>query len=98
MIRITPLEPLEPYIAVADASFNTDIYSISFEFSAAKSAEETGTPSITNSGSLPADIELVPRILILALAPGRPVAAVTCTPAALPCNAWSTLFTGTFDN
>ena len=29
---ITPLAPLEPYIAVADASFNTSILSISFGF------------------------------------------------------------------
>jgi hypothetical protein len=32
VIIITPLAPLEPYIAVADASFNTSIDSISFGF------------------------------------------------------------------
>ena len=75
--RITPLEPLDPYIAVAEASFRIDMYSISFAFIDAKSVEDIGTPSITYNGSDPAEMELVPRILIFAPAPGRPVAAAT---------------------
>ena len=55
----------------------------------------TSIPSITYSGSLPALIELVPRIRIDVSAPGLPEFWVTCTPAALPCSAWSREVTGT---
>ena len=47
-------------------------------------ASFTGNPSITYRGSLFPTIEFVPLILILTGAPGEPLFALTCTPAALP--------------
>ncbi len=45
---ITPLAPREPYIAVAEASFNTSIDSISLGFSVSiEEADINGTPSTT---------------------------------------------------
>ena len=69
---ITPLEALEPYNAVAEASFNTLIDSISLGLIVFNKLAEpgrlllsTGTPSITINGSLLALIEDPPRIRIV---------------------------------
>src|SRR6186713_301971 len=52
-----------------------------------------GTPSMTYRGSLERLMELLPRMRTLMDEPGWPVGAVTCTPEACPCKAWSTLET-----
>ena len=71
-------------MAVAEASFNTCIDSISFGLT--KSMSFTIIPSTTNSGS-----ELfmvpIPRILIVTPAPGAPELELTSTPATWPCKA-----------
>ena len=71
LINITPFAPLEPYIAVADASFSTVILSISaglIEFKAFLDPPTPpsfkGTPSTTISGELVSDKEPSPLILI----------------------------------
>ncbi len=46
-----------------------------------------GNPSTTYNGSLPALIEVPPRIRIRGSAPGSPLLLVTVTPAARPCSA-----------
>src|SRR5688572_16720570 len=43
-----------------------------------------GTPSTTINGALPERTEPVPRILIVAPAPGCPLLLVICNPATLP--------------
>ena len=96
---MTPLEAREPYIAVAEASFSTSMLTISLgfidarglEFPSSEPEESIITPSITKIGWDVALRELVPRIRIVVLPPGVPVFACICTPAALPCNTWSTL-------
>ena len=80
---------------VEEASFNTDTLSISLGLIAEKSSDETATPSRINKGSVPALIELIPRILKLATAPGSPLLDKTCNPEACPCSAWSKLGVGT---
>ena len=97
-------------MAVADASFNISIDSISFGLIADKAPMRgpsvtpvdispaslfTSMPSITYKGSLPALMDVVPLIRIEVSAPGLPDNCVTCTPAALPCSAWSKDVTGT---
>ena len=49
-------------------------------------ALSTGTPSITINGSLLADIEEPPRILMLAAEPGAPPDDTTLIPATFPAN------------
>ena len=68
---ITPLEALEPYIEVAEASFRTVNDSISFGLIFAKIPLEPavpllsiGKPSITIKGALDAPIEDPPRMVI----------------------------------
>ncbi len=53
----------------------------------------TGTPSTTKRGWLSAEgsRELIPRMIIRADWPGAPPELVTCTPAAWPCSALTTL-------
>ena len=55
-----------------------------------------GTPSTTNSGSLPALIEAGPRTRMASPLPGLPAFSITCTPGAFPWRADSTLAVGTF--
>ena len=64
----TPFEPLEPYIAVADASFKTSIDSMSFGCGITAPTK----PSTTISGALLALIEVFPLIFMLMGAPGSP--------------------------
>src|SRR5690606_4977730 len=72
-IKITPLAPRDPYTAVAFASFNTVIDSMSFALMSDKGLTSCPpkfrpwrlslliiTSSTTYSGSLPPEIELVP--------------------------------------
>jgi hypothetical protein len=61
VIITTPLAPLEPYIAVADASFNISIDSTS----SAGGNVPCGYPSTTYKGSFEALIEEAPLIRIL---------------------------------
>src|SRR5256886_8070944 len=49
-----------------------------------------GTPSITYNGSLPAEMELPPRMRTIVPAPGCPLEETTWTPAARPSSASST--------
>src|SRR5690606_1869890 len=49
VMRITPLAPLTPYTAVADASFNTDIDSISL---GSRLLRSRSTPSTSIKGAL----------------------------------------------
>ena len=87
------MDALEPYNAVADASFNTLIDSISFGFIVLNKLPvpdiplpSTGTPSITIKGSLLAFKDAPPRIRILLPPPADPPPEVICKPATLPCN------------
>ena len=80
--RITPLDAREPYIARAEASFNTSIDSISPGFISIRLAPFV-TPSTTTNGSL-FPIVLTPRIRIFAFDPASPL-VVTITPAIFPC-------------
>src|SRR5690554_558300 len=94
VIRITPLDALEPYIAVADASFKTVKVSMSFEFILLRGSDipltplvlSTGTPSITIRGSLLADIDDPPLIRIVEPAPGAPPDDTILRPATFPAN------------
>ena len=58
-----------------------------------KSVPSRGMPSSTQSGSCVPLSDAVPRIRILAGAPGAPLTAVVCTPATCPLNIISTLDT-----
>ena len=74
VIRTTPLEPLEPYIAVASASFKTSMLSISLGLMVLSGlieelgsmvpdkleglSEIMGTPSTMYSGLFPARLKL----------------------------------------
>ncbi len=89
----TPFDALEPYNAVADASFKTLIDSMSLGLIVFRKFAEpdipllsTGTPSITINGSLLAFKEAPPRMRILLPPPADPPLVVTCKPATLPCN------------
>ena len=91
LIKITPLAPLEPYIAVADASFKTVILSISaglIEFKAFLEPPTppsfNGTPSTTINGEFVKDKDPKPRILMAWPSPGAPLPEVTETPASFP--------------
>src|SRR6218665_487628 len=94
---ITPFDALEPYIAVADASFNTVKLSMSFGFKAAKTEVvplilsvlfSIGNPSITINGSFEALKEEPPLILISEPEPGAPL-VLTVKPATLPLSKFS---------
>ena len=90
VIITTPLAPREPYIAAAEASFNTSNRSTSAMLMAF-SPRSVGTPSMTTSGSQLL-IEPSPRILMLTLSPGFP-ASIICTPEIFPCTAAPMLLT-----
>ena len=99
------MAPLAPYIAVAEASFNTSILSISlglikfrddcdgdvFPVPLASTEGSIGNPSTAYKGSVPPSIELVPLIWILKPSPGA-FPPVTFTPAMRPFKASSGLF------
>src|ERR1700754_3881223 len=83
VIRITPLDPLVPYIAVADASLSTSIDSIvagliSFV------CPGKGAPSRMISGVVLARMELRPRTCWLAELPGTEETCVNVYPATDP--------------
>ena len=91
VIKITPFAPLDPYIAVAEASFKTTNVSISFGLIRFNGLAEpaipplsNGTPSITINGSLLAFIEVPPLILIVLPEPGAPLLELIFTPGTLP--------------
>ncbi|MPM51378.1 hypothetical protein SDC9_98126 [bioreactor metagenome] len=67
VIKTTPLEALEPYIAVDEASLRTSIDSISFGFIPLNALS---TPSTKMSGSLLLLMEEPPRIRMVASSPG----------------------------
>ncbi len=84
VIRITPLAPLDPYTAVAEASFKTETVStdpISTLFMG------RSIPSTNISGDESFQV-LAPRITIRgSSSPGIPVLAVVIKPGALPVKA-----------
>ncbi len=53
-----------------------------------------GTPSITDSGSLPAVMAEAPRTRTEMAEPGTPEFCTTCTPATRPCSTFSTVAVG----
>ena len=69
VISNTPFEALLPYNDVEDASFNTEVDSMSFGLILFK-LPEYGTPSTTIRGELLALIDPKPLILIVGLEPG----------------------------
>src|SRR5690606_7805914 len=100
VIKITPFAPLDPYIAVASASFNTSILSISAGLRELNGLippgtvsilsiedDSKGTPSIIYNGDVPAAIEFKPRMLTLTPAPGVPDELSTNIPGIRPANA-----------
>ena len=89
----TPLAALVPYIAEAEASFNTSMDSILFGFTSLRFPP--GTPSMIIKGSALLRVP-VPLILIDPWFPGAPPFLTTLTPAALPCNACAAPDTGIF--
>ena len=87
VIIITPFEALEPYIAVAEASFNIVKDSILSGGIMLKGLEipvtpelSTGTPSMTIRGSLVAFKDEPPRIRMSPPPSGFPPLMVTTTP------------------
>src|SRR5665647_3463085 len=91
---ITPLAPAAPYIAVAEASFNTSILSTSLG-ERKLAFVPTCTPSTTYNGLALPFIVATPRIRMAAFASGAPSCEVTITPAAAPCNPCK-MFVGAF--
>src|SRR5690606_39255398 len=86
LLNTTPFAPLDPYMAVAEASFKTSLLSISVLVRMVGLFPKIGKPSTTSRGSLLPWIELDPLIRTFNPAPGAPVVGVTCTPAARPDN------------
>ena len=93
VIMMTPLEALDPKMAVAEASFRTVKLSMSLGLMEESASEtplmpvsERGRPSTTTRGLLLAFREEPPRILMVLAEPGAPSPIVTTTPADLP---WS---------
>ena len=91
VIIITPLDALEPYKAVAEASLRILIDSMSFGLMVFNTLADpaiplpsTGTPSITISGSLLALSDAPLRIRILLPPPAEPPPEVICNPETLP--------------
>ena len=104
VIIITPFEPLEPKIAVAEASFNIENDSISLKLMSAngsvgalvldKSSLLITIPSITIRGWLLPVMDAAPLILILMPWPSLPFPAWMLTPGEIPCKACSKEVTG----
>ena len=81
---ITPLAPLAPNTAVAEASFRTEIVSTSF---GSRSAKSRSTPSTRTKGAEPFQLE-TPRISSVAsFSPGWPLDWMLVTPDSLPVRA-----------
>src|SRR5690606_13531804 len=83
---ITPFAALDPYKPVAAASLRIVTDSISLGL-----AVPPIMPSTTYRGEDPAEIELDPRITILASEVGFPEELDTTTPAAFPCSKFGRL-------
>ena len=83
VISTTPFAPLAPYKAPADASFRTDMDSMSLLLMELRSPSN-GTPSTTIRGEFDAFIEPNPLILSSAPLPGWPPPDVAMTPATCP--------------
>src|SRR5690606_34147223 len=84
VMRITPLAALAPYMA-ADASFNTEMDSMSLELILSQPGGFC-TPSTTTRGLL-SPVVLLPRIKISALsAPGSPERLSAVSPGTNPDN------------
>src|SRR5262245_45211622 len=99
VIRITPFAPLEPYIAVASASFKTSMLSISLGFivlnglngapaadGRGEKLEIKGTPSTMYNGSLPLWMLFCPLNFTVVFNPGVPDVWDIYKPATLPSN------------
>ncbi len=69
-MMITPFEPRDPYIAVAEASFKISMLSISLGFNV--SMLEVGSVSYTYKTPPPTEILPIPLILICGEEPGSP--------------------------
>ena len=93
VISITPLEPLDPYIAAEDASFNTSKEATSFISRFPKKSLSTGKPSTTIKGAELPFKEPTPLTLIVGADPASPSVAAILTPAIWPTRASSTLAT-----
>src|SRR5690606_33245974 len=92
--KITPLAPRAPYIAVEEASLSTSMEAISLGFIKSigvlplvNPVAFRMTPSITYKGLLDTLTEVLPRIRIFALPPGRPELTETLTPVNRPAKA-----------
>src|SRR5680860_1254866 len=87
--KITPLAPLEPYTAVAAASFSISIEAISCGLISDMVSEPSikGMPSTTYSGSLDAVIERLPLIRTVDVCPSLPPLDCTSTPEICPLTA-----------
>src|SRR4051812_17420843 len=96
---MTPLEPLVPYMATADASFNISIEAISLGFISLSEPPVllNGMPSTTTYGPVPALMEFCPRTIDPGTAPGTDDVLVMVTPATAPSKACSTFVTGNSD-
>src|SRR5690606_37484119 len=75
VIMMTPLAPRDPYNAVVEASFSTEMDSISSGLMLGI-APSKGTPSITINAVFDADTEPKPRSLNDGSSPGAPPATV----------------------
>lgn len=105
-MRMTPLAPRLPYIAVAEASFSTSIEAISSGFIIESEdmpvsypsmpppvevlTSKSGNPSRTISGAVEPVREFAPRISMLDSEPGFPDEELTIRPATPPAKASST--------
>ena len=91
VIKITPFAPLEPYIAVAEASLRTTKEAISLGLindsglaAPAIPPLSKGTPSTTIKGSLLALMDVPPLNLMVLPDPGAPSLVFTFSPETLP--------------
>ena len=90
VINNTPLEALLPYKDVEDASFKTEVDSISFGLILFK-LPEYGTPSTTIRGELLALIDPKPLILIIGLEPGTALDWTILSPETRPSKLFAAL-------
>ena len=91
---MTPLAPLEPYIAVDEASFSTSIDFISAGFMALRLPP--GKPSITTSGPPSAFMEFTPRTRSVGAAPAAQDEFTILSPAMRPWSKSATWAAGIF--
>ena len=81
-------------MAVDAASFMTTTFSISLLFRVLNTSDDTGVPSSTNRGVLPALMEFTPRRRMDTFDMGSPVEEKICRPATWPWRASPTLAEG----